>query len=60
MGNMSIFARTKYSLKYQGLKGTLSKLPPLIVDYLFDFKYGIDTCKATELQELTIESPNNE
>lgn len=60
MEDLDLLRRAKYSLKHEGLRNTLLKLPPLIADYLFDFKYGVDTCKAVHLHELTIKSNNKD
>ena len=50
--------RIATSLRDQGIKTTLLKLNMLVADYLFDIRYGTDTCAWSELNELTIESDN--
>ena len=52
--------RVNRSLAEHGLKTTILKLYALVVDYYYDFKYGIDTEKQVKLNDLKIESNNKE
>ena len=56
----NIFHRIRYSARNQGLRVTILKIYTLLVDRLFDFRYGLDTCSLSELDELTILSNNKE
>jgi predicted RNA methylase len=56
----SIFERMKTSLWYQGPGVCIVKLCVLIADHLFDLRYGVDTCKWSQLDELKIDSDNKE
>ena len=46
------------SLRSQGLWATANKLRGWALDYLYDLRYGLDTCANSELAELTIGSEN--
>jgi predicted RNA methylase len=56
----SIFERMKTSLWYQGPGVCIVKLYVLIADRLFDLKYGVDTCRWSQLDELNIDSDNKD
>ena len=55
---MSKFKRLTTSLRSQGVATTLFKLRLLLFDHWFDFRYGLDTCSWSELDELTIVGDN--
>lgn len=57
---MSLFHRTRNSLRHQGLAETVFKLYVLIIDRLFDIRYGLDTCAWARLSELTIRTVSKE
>jgi SAM-dependent methyltransferase len=57
---VSFFGRLSSSLKGHGLRGTWFKARVLLVDYLFDLRYGVETCSWSELGSLTIDSANKE
>jgi hypothetical protein len=56
----SIFERMRTSLRQHGLGASIVKLYVLIVDHLFDTRYGIDTCRWSQLDELTVAGHNKE
>jgi predicted RNA methylase len=56
----SIMQRIRYSLRREGLRTAVLKSYVVIVDHLFDIRWGIDTCTWSELAELTIDSDNKE
>ena len=51
---MAILQRITRSLAQQGLVATLAKLHGLFLDYWFDFRYGLDTCACSTLDDLTV------
>src|SRR5437660_5385663 len=55
---MSLVRRLYSSLRSQGIGATVFKLRALALDYLFDLKYGVETCSWSELPRLTVESDN--
>jgi len=55
---ISVLQRLRISLRVEGLKTSVLKAYALIVDHLFDIRYGIDTCTHSKLTELTIDSDN--
>lgn len=57
---MDILTRLITSLRRKGISETLLKLRVLLVDRLFDLKYGIDTCAWSQLDQLTIKSANKD
>jgi SAM-dependent methyltransferase len=57
---MDLLQRLKYSLRKQGPGATFTKVWALAIDYLFDFRYGTDTCACMQLDELTIKGENKE
>lgn len=57
---MKPLQRLASSLRGHGFKGTLFKTRVLLVDYLFDLRYGVETCSWSELAPLTIQSENRE
>ena len=50
----------KKSLQREGILVTVGRLYTVIIDYLFDIWYGIDTCTKVELSELKIVGSNRE
>lgn len=57
---MRTIQRAKNSFRKYGIRATIFKFYILIVDFYFDFRYGIDTFAGTTLDNLTIESDNKE
>jgi 16S rRNA G966 N2-methylase RsmD len=53
-----VLQRLRTNLRSEGLKMSVLKVYALIVDRLFDIRYGIDTCTPSKLAELTIDSDN--
>jgi predicted RNA methylase len=53
---MNLLKRLATSLRGQGIVATVIKLRTLMVDHWFDFRYGLDTCAWSELEDLTIDS----
>lgn len=58
IASVSALERLKFSLRNQGLSATLGKLWGLVVDYWFEFRYGLDTCSCSELDGLTVAGDN--
>jgi hypothetical protein len=42
------------------MANTLAKARGLVLDYLFDARYGVDTCACLELDHLTVEGENKD
>jgi SAM-dependent methyltransferase len=57
---MNLLQRLKISLRHQGPRATGVKLWVWASDQLFDFRYGLDTCKPAGLEGLTIDGGNKE
>lgn len=55
---MNLVQRLTASVRGQGWSATAAKLRTMFVDRWFDFRYGVDTCACSELDELTIDSAN--
>ena len=55
---MDSVGRLSLSLRKQGLWSTANKLRSWAMDYLYDLRYGLDTCATSELAELTIGGEN--
>jgi SAM-dependent methyltransferase len=53
---MSILRRLRYIVRDQGLRGVAAKLLGKPFDYLFEWRYGLDTLAIAKLDGLTITS----
>jgi SAM-dependent methyltransferase len=55
---MGVVRRMGMSLRQQGLATTILKVYSLCVDYWFDFRYGVDTCQYSQIDDLTVPGEN--
>ena len=53
-----LFQRLRNSLRLYGVGGTGIKLGSWLAEYWFDMRYQVETLRAVELDDLTIESEN--
>jgi hypothetical protein len=57
---MTFVQRLTLSVRTNGFGATTAKFRSIIVDRWFDFRYGLNTCSCSDLNDLTIASGNRE
>lgn len=57
---MNVFQRLTESVRHDGLAASVVKLCVWSTDYFFDLRNGLDTCKCSPLEGLTIGGENKE